>query len=285
MKILITHALATFVDDEGSVETVLRTHPSFESVVACLKKKDVNGAKKALNVKHKATRTKVKGNKIFFDDLELDEIFAESYQISREQGLSVDKLDLFFSNLSENPSPISVHAFSSFLGRSRMPITDRGTFLAYKKIRKSDYKDIHSRTFDNRPGCVVQMPREGVDINQNNTCSTGFHVCSHEYLKNFGGVDDVEIVVEINPRDVVAVPPDYNLSKMRVASYRSLCTLPYFKKMLLRYEADALGNIPIFNTATIRGWNVMEDVTLKDDVSKRKTMSVNEWLKSRAVAE
>lgn len=285
-KILITHSLATFVNEDGSVDTVLKTHPGFEDVVKALKNNDVLGAKEATYTKHKATKTKIKGNKIYFDGLELDDIFTESYMIARSEGLSVDKLDLFFSNLKKNPSPISVNAFSSFLGKSRMPITDRGTFLAYKKIRKSDYKDIYSGMFDNRPSCVVAMDRNLVDIVQEHTCSTGFHVCSHDYLDKFGSDHDSEcVVVEINPKDVVAVPPDYDLTKMRVASYRVLSTLNFFKKKLLRYEADALGHIPVFNTKVTNGWNVMEDIHLKDKDSRCKTVSVNEWLKSREIAE
>lgn len=288
-KFLITHSLATFIDDVGDVHTVLKSNSRFEEVVQALKKQDIAKAKD-LVLTPSNTKVKIKGNKIIYDGEELDDVFTEAYQVAKEEGLDAYKLDKFFGNLKKNPSPISIKAFSHFVGRSKMPITDRGTFLAYKKIRGDNYKDIYTNTFDNRPGCVVSMPRSEVNADQTATCSTGFHVCSYEYLNNYGGATgafpsgnraDVVVVVECHPKDVVAVPPDYDMTKMRLASYRVLCTLDNFKRKLLRYEADALGNIPIFNTSTMNGWNVMSDVSYTDDMEKRKVTPVNRWLDKR----
>lgn len=282
-KILITPKVAVFCTRRGSY-SVPRTHDFFEEIVEALRAKDTGEAYRLYSKKKKDNnRVEIKGVDLYFDGEKFDPIFAEAYQVSRVHGLSVEKLNLFFQNLKENPSPISVHAFSAFVAKSRHPITDRGTFLAYKRIR-GDWNDCYSNTYDNRPECVVQMPRSKVDVIQENTCSTGFHACSYEYLDEFYG--DNIVVVEINPRDVVAVPPDYERTKMRVASYRVLCTLPYFKKMLLSYEADALGRIPIFNTAVMKDWDVMSDVDVKDDIRPRTTkMSAEEWLSVRKDAQ
>ena len=285
-KILITSALALFNTRRGTY-SVQRSHDFFNEIVDALRREDTGEAYRWMVTKNKSDKkVQIKGNTLVFDGQEFDPIFAEAYQVAKENGMSFDKLDTYFNNLKKNPSPISVKAFTGFTAKSKMPITDRGTFLAYKKIRRDSYKDIYSTSFDNRPGCVVQMPRSDVDQVQSNTCSTGFHVCSHTYLNQFGGRDDVEIVVEIHPKDVVAVPPDYAMTKMRVASYRVLCTLPYFKKKLMTYEADALGNIPIFNTEFTDDWDVMEDVTLKDSDSPRSSyMNVSDWLVSRENAQ
>lgn len=284
-KILITSAVAVFSTRRSSY-TVQKSHDYFKEIVAALKQKDTGTAYRLFVSKKEnepKRRVTIKGNDLYFDDQKFDPIFAEAYQVAKEYGLSIEKLELFFKNLSENPSPISVMGFTGFVAKSRMPITDRGTFLAYKKIR-GDWLDCHSITFDNRPECVVQMPRTKVNPNQNETCSTGFHVCSYDYLDKFGGKKVV--VCEINPRDVVAVPADYSLTKMRVASYRVLCTLPYFKEQLLSYKADALGNIPIFNTGTVDDWDVMSDVDLKDsDKPRESKMTADEWLKVRKDAE
>lgn len=282
-KILITPKVAVFCTRRGSY-TVPKTHDFFDEIVEALRNKDTGEAYRLYSKKKKDnSRVEIKGIDLYFDGEKFDPIFAEAYQVSRAHGLSVEKLNLFFQNLKENPSPISVHAFSAFVAKARHPITDRGTFLAYKRVR-SNWKDVHSNTFDNRPECVVEMDRSLVDIDQYETCSTGFHACSYDYLENFSGEN--VIVVEINPRDVVAVPPDYQRTKMRVASYRVLCTLPYFKQMLLSYEADALGNIPIFNTVAMKDWDVMSDVDLKDDMSPRTTvMTPEQWLAKRKEAK
>jgi hypothetical protein len=65
----------------------------------------------------------------------------------------------------------------------------------------------------------------------------GFHLCSHEYLNNFGGVDDVEIVVEINPRDVVSFPIDYNRAK---GAYSNPITQEYKKNLQDHINSDTL---------------------------------------------
>lgn len=279
MKKLITSKVAVFTY-EGKTYTCRSSESNFDGVTDALKTNDYPGAVRAFNKKEKS-KIKVKGNDLYFEEEKFDPIFAEAYAVAKDYGLSIDKLELFFKNLADNPSPISVHAFSSFIAKSRMPITDRGTFLAYKKVNNK-FKDIYTDKFDNRPGSVCSMDRFMVDIDQSKTCSTGFHACSYDYLPNFGANhSDNIVVVEINPVDVVAVPPDYQMTKMRVASYRVLCTLNYFKKKLLSYEADALGNIPIFNTSYFKdNWKPLSDVNNKE---KSETyMTPSQWLNSRS---
>jgi hypothetical protein len=71
----------------------------------------------------------------------------------------------------------------------------------------------------NAPGNVVEMERNTVDDNMNNTCSTGLHFCSKEYLAHFGGHDSRTVILKINPRDVVSIPADYNATKGRTCRY------------------------------------------------------------------
>lgn len=202
------------------------------------------------------SKTQIVGNSLEFRGKKMHQKFAEAYVLNRKHGLSVTALDLFFSNLDKNPSRISVDAFCNFLSACKMPITDRGTFLAYKRVNERFY-DCHSNSFDNRPGRVNSMPRGDVDDNQSATCSTGFHVCNHSYLAYFSGANDM--VVEINPKDVVAVPPDYELSKMRVCQYTVMCTLDKFKDIVKSNYQDVLGNLPCFNVSQLEGEDLSVD--------------------------
>ena len=81
-----------------------------------------------------------------------------------------------------------------------------------------DFKDIHSRTFDNSPGQILSMPRRDVDDNRERTCSYGFHAAAYSYARNFMGGGRL-IAVKINPADVVSVPSDYNNQKLRTCRY------------------------------------------------------------------
>ena len=100
-----------------------------------------------------------------------------------------------------------------------LPITEDGHFLAFKNV-KIDYKDIHSGTFDNSVGKVCEMPRYKVDEDKDRTCSSGLHFCSIAYLPSFSDSNGGHtMIVKINPKDVVAIPADYNNTKGRTCKY------------------------------------------------------------------
>lgn len=139
-----------------------------------------------------------------------------------ENFLNVNLLN-FLRNLYQNPSEASIQQLFGFIQACNLPITPNGTFLAYKLVN-TNYTDIYSRQHTNSVGTTHMMRREDVDANPNVTCSYGFHVASLEYIKNghYGtnGSGARLMVCEVNPQDVVAVPTDYNNSKMRVCSYK-----------------------------------------------------------------
>lgn len=286
-KIVVTASMVSFSTRRRGPYTVHTNHPWFKDIKAALNDSDTGKAYRLYNKKAEAAvdrkSVKLVGNELEFDGKRFDPAFAEAYALSTRNGAGIEALNLFFQNLSENPNPISTMAFTSFMAKTRMPITDRGTFLAYKRVNHS-FLDHHSNSYDNRPGSVLSMPRRQCDAVQENTCSTGFHVCSHTYLSSFPVGPD--LVVEINPRDVVAVPPDYSLSKMRLCSYRVLCTLPYFKKRLMNHYQDALASIPFFVTAQTEAWNVFDDVSSGIASRPHPTfMEADDWLIQRATGK
>lgn len=136
-----------------------------------------------------------------------------------EKGESVEALANFLTKIQANPDQNVIDNLYEFLEFGKIPITPNGNFLAYKAVR-SDYRDIHSGSVSNEIGRVISMPRRDVDPNRDQTCSYGYHVCSFEYLKHFARADGHIVVCEVNPADVVAIPSDYNNTKMRVSAYR-----------------------------------------------------------------
>jgi hypothetical protein len=135
-----------------------------------------------------------------------------------EQGLDIQPLIGFLENLMKNPSFRVVQKLYEFLEFGGLPITSDGSFLAYKAVR-ADWKDIHSGTFDNSIGKVLEIPRNQVDEDAERTCSYGLHVCSFKYLPNFAHSGGHIAIVKVNPADVVAIPADYNNTKMRCCRY------------------------------------------------------------------
>lgn len=134
-------------------------------------------------------------------------------------GLNVTPLANFIENLMNNPSKQAVDELYLFLEATKLPITDDGYFIAYKLVR-DDYMDIYTGKFDNSVGQRLWMSRNEVDDRRNNTCSTGFHFCSKEYLPHYGSATNSRcVLVKINPADVVSIPSDYNNAKGRCNAY------------------------------------------------------------------
>jgi hypothetical protein len=154
-------------------------------------------------------------------------------------GLNIDPMLLFLENLLQNPSHRAVEGLYRFLERCELPITDDGHFIAYKLVREN-FTDMRTGQFNNSVGSVVEMPRSQVDDDPDNTCSVGLHFCSIEYLKSFHG--QRLVAVKINPKDVVAIPRDYNDSKGRCSRYEVIQELPM---SLVASEEDAW-DTPVF---------------------------------------
>ena len=161
----------------------------------------------------------IKDGILVYNDEELHNSLTKRIISFVQQDLPFEPLVKFLENLMLNPSKRAVDELYDFLEVGELPITEDGCFLAYKNV-KADYKDIHSGTFDNSVGKVCEMPRNRVDEDKDRTCSYGLHFCSIAYLPHFrdssGGHT---MIVKINPKDVVAIPADYNNTKGRTCRY------------------------------------------------------------------
>lgn len=136
-----------------------------------------------------------------------------------QNDLPFEPLTMFLANLLQNPSKRAVDELYDFLEAGELPITEDGCFLAFKNVR-ADYFDIYSGTKNNAVGQKPEMPRNLVDEDKNRTCSKGLHFCSIKYLPNFyHTADGHTMILKINPRDVVAIPADYNNTKGRACTY------------------------------------------------------------------
>jgi hypothetical protein len=165
-----------------------------------------------------------------------------------DEGLPYQPLVRFAEKILQNPSFRAVNELFEFLEKNDHPLTDDGNFIAYKRVR-GNFKDIHSGTFDNSVGTTVEMPRNQVDEDSQQTCSNGLHVANWNYAHTqFASNDpltDIMLEVEVNPADVVSIPVDYNQSKMRVCKYKVLGVIDQEHSsdvQLRRTESDSFHN-------------------------------------------
>lgn len=204
----------------------------------------------------------VREGKIFVDDVAAPAALGKKILQFSDEGLPYEPLVEFARNLQSNPSFRSVNQLFSFLEKNDHPITDNGCFIAYKKVR-ADFKDCHTGTFDNSVGQVVEMPRNQVNEDPEQTCSNGLHVANFSYAKDFYG-GGVMLEVEVNPADVVAVPVDYNESKMRVCKYKVLSVVEQEVSTPLRVTKPA-DPAPAYSALTWGDEDEDEDESDEDD--------------------
>jgi len=160
----------------------------------------------------------VKGGEVFYKGQAVHNYVVTKIKEFMKSGLPFQPLLNFLENLLQNPSFRAVEELYGFLEYAKLPITEDGHFLAYRKVTE-DYKDFYTKTFDNSVGKTVEVPRNHVDENSNKTCSNGLHFCSQAYLSQYHGGKGRVVIVKINPADVVCIPTDYNNTKGRCCKY------------------------------------------------------------------
>jgi hypothetical protein len=203
--------------------TISKTHVTYQKVLDAIKASDWETVKNIIEpvkvvLNYGQGNVSVHGEKLFWKGKEMHNALTTRMVAMLQDEFPIEPLVNFMENLMTNPSKRAVDELYGFLEKNSLPITPDGHFLAYKKVR-NDYLDIHSGTMDNSVGKIVEMERNEVDDNKDQTCSTGLHFCSQEYLPHFGGGNSRVIIVKINPRDVVSIPTDYNNAKGRACRY------------------------------------------------------------------
>lgn len=204
------------------------SHPNYQKILDALKTKVYDGLEDLIDIPAAITArmggnkgsVTVKNGQVHYRGIAMHNTVTERILDFLNEGMPTEPLVRFLENLLENPMPEAVSELYDFLantagGRSQFPITDDGCFIGYKGI-KDDWTDAFTGRIDNSIGTIVTMDRCKVDPDRRNECSYGLHVGTLEYARGFAART---ILVKVNPRDCIAVPKDYNCSKLRVCRY------------------------------------------------------------------
>ena len=224
--VLTNRSLSITID--GKTFSITNSNPLWKAIVSAIKSRKWSRVKELVDVKTNIRKISdgkvdVKGGKVYYMGKETHDIVAEMILKLQRHKADIKPMMKFLNNLNLNPLESAKKELYLFLDKGKLPITKDGCFLAFKKVR-NDYKDVHSGTMDNSVGEVVKMPRDRVDPNRNRTCSTGLHFCSVSYLSQYSGHEKT-VIVKINPKDVVAIPSDYNNTKGRTCEYEVVAEL------------------------------------------------------------
>lgn len=208
----------------GKSHTVSKdTHMNYMKIIDALKAQDWDALNDLVEPKKAIVNfgkgyVSIDGDKVSWKGQPFHNALSTRMIEMYQEGFPIDPMVRFMENLLKNPSKRSVDQVYGFLEKNKLPITEDGYFLAYKKVRK-DYLDIHSGSISNKIGETVTMDRNLVDDNPDSYCSSGLHFCSESYLASFGSSNDPVMILKISPEDVVSIPTDYNGAKGRCSKY------------------------------------------------------------------
>ena len=189
----------------------------------------------------KGTPVKVKNGILYFKNIQLKEtrLVKDIIKSIYIDGTNPMHYVNFLCNVMKNRNKYMLEQLYDFLEAGNMKITKDGMISAYKKITK-DWKDIYTGRIDHSIGSKPRMKWEDVDCNREQTCSSGLHFCGFKYLNTYGRCHNYRIVeVLINPKDVAAIPQDYNNLKGRCVGYTVLREVTGM--------GDCLANKPLYN--------------------------------------
>lgn len=168
-----------------------------------------------------------KGDKVY----ELDtKNLVKFVSYAEENAYNVTPLIERITNSLDNPmNKESIKDLLTFLGENELPVTVNGNILAFKVVNRTKtpecYTDCHTRLITQNIGDVIEMDPEQVDNNRNIHCSTGLHVCSIAYARNFMSYGGALLLVKVAPENICSVPTDTS-SKVRCSKYQILGEIP-----------------------------------------------------------
>jgi len=230
--------ITVFVDGEMYVADSDH-NPNFSEIVEKVLADDVSvvelfDLEKTVSKKFErlSERVVVRNGNIYFDGSPVNDVLGK--QVLRFVEDDVEDwqpLVLFWENLAQNPNEHSREQLYSWLNDRKFQISKNGNIVGFKgvKIVNGEYRSIHAGPaivddvemngyIPNAIGSVIEMPRADVQSNSAVGCSTGLHVGTYDYAKDFA--QGAVLTVSVNPRDVVSVPSDCNAAKLRVCRYR-----------------------------------------------------------------
>lgn len=224
----VTNSGVTIYTD-GQTYQLPASDSAFPAVIECIKAQDWEGAISEMDRVGKvnsfgAGKVVVKNGCVYYRNQVVQNVIVDRILSFISKGLPVEPLVAFLENCMGSDSFIVVNELYLFLEDNELPLTEDGAFLAYRRV-DANYMSMHANPDGthtrNMVGDVVDMPRNQVNPDRDQTCERGLHFCSRSYLPHYGSTSngDRTMVVKIWPKDVIAIPSDYNNQKGRCCAY------------------------------------------------------------------
>lgn len=241
----------------GITKTIRPSHPYYKEIVSSIYANDEENLKRLLEDVNKTLSEEVNnaleeaeiGNlKLSYDNRTGSSTVIYNDNVELPAGISnmlvrlwrhgcknIEHYSKFIENIMANPVEGSRESLFDFLSVQELPITENGTFIAYKALESSMYSITGNKDTRvllgkvdseghilNSVGSTIRIVFDDVDDDRNTACSTGLHVGSYKYACDFVRPGGVIVAVEVNPAHVISVPYDCGCTKCRVSEYKVL---------------------------------------------------------------
>lgn len=225
----------------GQMLSATDAHPNWAGIKAGVEADDVSvmdlfdpGFVAQTRFERLSDRVTVKSGKVFWDNQPVHNALTEQVvRFIKDGQEDFGPLVAFFEKVQDNPNEHSREQLYDWLNIHDFTILPNGNFVGYKGVRVNgdSYESIshgnaisngieYTGAIPNPLGAIVEMPRDQVQHNPSEGCSTGLHVGTWKYASEFA--QGAVLKVEVNPRDVVSVPTDCGHQKLRTCRYTVL---------------------------------------------------------------
>ena len=265
----------------GKPYNIGKGHCNYDQVLECLRSKNYDDIESLVDIPSAIAtasngKVVIEDGSVYYNGKEIHNVIVERILEFMREGFPFEPLVLFLENLLQNPNEETINECYLFLETGKLPITDDGCFLAYKKVNdelKSYYASPDGSHLNHDIGTVVEMPRDQVDTDRHTTCSTGLHFCSLSYLPQYSGGKGRVVILKINPRDVCAIPSDYSNTKGRAWQYT----------VVEEYDAENRESCEAFDDSYVETENVRESMQHVREASGQLRDANGRFIKRSAV--
>lgn len=248
-------SVIVLLPSDGDPQMVTETHPNYLRIVQALKRDedpteflDPTVAIERV-VANLSARVSVIDGVLHFDGDPVFDGLSATIERYYSEGREATNLVRFMERLSANPVAHSREQLFTWTEAQSLTIDNDGYIIGYKGVYSrdddQDYLDDDGQPLfpiDKYPyrsssaghgivdgievsgylpmgvGVTVEMPRDEVNHDPAQGCSTGLHVGTYDYAKGYSQRGAL-LEVRFDPADVVSVPTDCGYAKLRCCRY------------------------------------------------------------------
>lgn len=268
---------------KGRPRTISNDNPNYEAILKAVFANDVKEVSSLCDIPSFLARitkgeVQISDDEVRFKGEKVPEFLASRILEYVRENIPLDSICAFATKLMENPTLDVREDLYKWIEKGNMPIYEDGDILGYKVVQ-ADFYSIHSgvngKLFQG-VGEIVVQDRDKCNPHRNATCAEGLHFCSYDYLPHFSGFSTSNriIIVKINPRDVVAIPTDYNLTKGRCCRFEVMETVPV-DEIESRFFGKLVVNSGKQTEASYSHWG--QETTSDEDSWEFETSTEGSW--------